>query len=127
MTSHKNQDEYQVLLLSFLKECNIECSSVYELENLHIPRDILLNNQTYEKVKHYIPQFKKKLSSSYLTSLQSSAQNEQKWPLLNFVRQILKTYNFLLKPKRLANGYTKTGKKLYRRIFHVVKINPLPQ
>ncbi len=127
MNNETVDNEYKFLLLSFLKECNISCDNFIELENLHIPREILLNNETYDKIKPYIPKFKKRLSSSYLTSLQSSASNIQKWPLLNLVRQILKTYNFLLKPKRLANGYTKSGKKLYRRIFQIVKLNPLPQ
>lgn len=123
---HKTE-EYEKILVSFLKECNIPCETLHELDNLHIPREILLNNDTYDKIKLYIPTFKKRLSSSYLTSLQSSAENIQKWPLINLVRQILKTYNYSLKPKRLANGYTKTGKKQYRRIFQVVKINQPPQ
>lgn len=127
MSETAPEDEYEKLLLDFLKDCSIDCCSLYELENLHIPREILVNNETYEKVKKYIPMFKKKLSSSYLTSLQSSATNLQRWPLLNLVRQILKTYNFRLNPKRLANGYSKIGKKLYRRVFHVVKLNQLPQ
>ncbi len=117
------QNEYEKLLLDFLKDCCIECDSLSSLENIHIPREILVNNEIYDNVKKYVPMFKKKLSSSYLTSLQSSATNLQKWPLLNLVRQILKTYNFRLNPKRLSNGYSKIGKKLYRRVFHVIKIN----
>lgn len=114
-------------LLDFLEVCKIPCVDINQLSGLQIPREILLNDTVYNDAKTQIPIFKKIFSSSYLTSLQSSAEKVQKWPLLNLVRQILKAYNYKLTPKRLANGYTKTGKKLYRRIFLVEKINPPPQ
>jgi hypothetical protein len=119
--------EYNILLLDFLKTCDINCSLMEDLEGLQIPREKLLNTEIYNKASSHIPRFKKKVSSSYLTSLQSTAQKNQKWPFINLLRQILKTYNYNLTPKRLANGYTKTGKKLYRRIFLISMINPPPQ
>ena len=115
-------DEYTDILESFLKVCNIECSTFQQLNGLQIPRETLLNDNVYESAKKFIPEFKKKFSSSYLTSLQSGAEKTQKWPMLNLFRQILKSYNYNLKPKRLSNGYSKTGKKLYRRIFLVEKV-----
>lgn len=115
------------LLLEFLDLCKIPCADITQLSGLQIPRETLLNDDVYNDAKKQIPEFKKKFSSSYLTSLQSSAEKNQKWPLLNLVRQILKAYKFKLTPKRMANGYTKTGKKLYRRIFLVENINPPPQ
>ena len=115
------------LLLEFLDSCNIPCVDINNLCGLQIPRETLLNDTVYNNAKKQIPEFKKIFSSSYLTSLQSSAVKIQKWPLLNLVRQILKAYKYKLTPKRLANGYTKTGKKLYRRIFLVENINPPPQ
>ena len=128
MTSQtETNNDYETLLLNFLKVCNISCTEITELCGFQILRETLLNNETYIVAKNYIPEFKKKFSSSYLTSLQSGAQESQKWPLINLLRQILKSYNYNLTPKRLANGYTKTGKKLYKRIFLVNKINPPPQ
>ena len=118
------EDEYNTLLIHFLNTCNISCANIQELQGLQIPREQLLNDETYNSAKDYIPKFKKKISSSYLTSLQSNAQNKQRWPLINILRQILKTYNYNLVPKRMANGYTKIGKKLYKRIFLITKINP---
>lgn len=114
-------------LLEFLDLCKIPCVDINKLNGLQIPRETLLNDTVYNNAKKQIPEFKKIFSSSYLTSLQSSAEKNQKWPLLNLVRQILKAYKFKLTPKRTANGYTKTGKKLYRRIFLVENINPPPQ
>lgn len=127
MTDDNNNEVNTTLLIDFLKICKIPCENVNQLSGLQIPREILLSDDTYTEAKKYIPTFKKKFSSSYLTSLQSSAEKIQKWPLLNLLRQILKAYKFKLTPKRLANGYTKTGTKLYRRIFLVEKINPPPQ
>lgn len=105
------------ILVRFLQRCGIVCPDYSHISSLIIPRAILLHNNKYEDVIEYIPAFKKMFSSSYLTSLQNTAGEKQRWPLLNIVRQILKEYNFKLTPKRLSNGYTKDKKKLYRRVF----------
>ena len=68
-----------------------------------------------------IPELKKLFSSSYLTSLQSSATKTQKWPLINLIRQILRSSGYNLTPKRLCDGYTSGGVKKYRRIFIIEK------
>ena len=93
-----------------------------EINDLFIEREILLNGKKYESVKDKIPNLKKFLSSSCLTSLQKDANNKQKWPLLNLVRKILKIYYFKMEPIRKSNGYTKEGKKLYKRFFLIKKI-----
>jgi len=115
-----NEDKLQ--LVSFLNKCGIVCESFICIENLIIPREILIHNEKYSNVKDYIVVFKKRFSSSYLTSLQNTAQNKQRWPLLNLVRQILKGYYFKLTPKRLCDGYTKEKKKRYRRVFIIEKM-----
>ena len=105
------------IVVEFLKKCGIPCSQITDIDGLQIPRAILISTETYDKVKDQIPLLKTLFSSSYLTSLQSSAEDTQKWPLLNLVRQILKSCNRRLVPKRLCDGYTKDGKKKYRRVF----------
>lgn len=109
----------------FLKSCNIVINNENMLERQLIPRDIMLSEKTYESVKEKIPELKKKLSSSSLTSLHKNAKQEQKWPLLNLVRQILKTYNYTMKPTRKAAGYTKDGKKKYKRFFIIDKLKTI--
>ena len=47
---------------------------------------------------------------------------KEKWPLLNLVRQILKSNNFKMDPIRKSNGYTKEGKKKYLRFFVIKQI-----
>ena len=67
-------------------------------------------------------ELKKKLSSSFLTSLHKEAKIKQKWPLLNLVRQILHVYKYKMDPIRKADGYTKDGVKKYKRYFLIRKI-----
>lgn len=87
-----------------------------------IDRNTLISDTKYEEIKPNIQNIKQYYSSSYLTSLQTNADKKQKWPLLNFLRQILKIRGVTLTPIRKANGYTKEGKKLYKRFFLIEKI-----
>jgi hypothetical protein len=92
-------------------------------EPLHgqlIPREMLLNNSIYADIKKRIPELKKLFSSSAMTSLQESAEANQKWPLLNLVRQILHGYKYEMKPIRKSDGYTPEGVKKYKRFFQIV-------
>ena len=109
-------------VLSFLNKCKLVAKTEDSLEGMLIPRDILLDNSVYESVKEDIVILKKKFSSSSLTSLQKSAELEKKWPLLNLVRQVLKSCHYAMKPVRQSAGYDKEGKKKYRRLFRIVKM-----
>jgi hypothetical protein len=91
------------------------------LDGQLIPREILLSKDVYNEVKEEIVELKKKFSSSSLTSLQKTAESGQKWPLLNLVRQVLKTCNYQMKPIRKSDGYKKDGKKKYKRFFLIGK------
>lgn len=110
-----------VLIVNFFNKCNIICNDVNNLDGTIIYRDTLLNPNLYDKIKQDIPSLKNILNSSTYTSVQKNAENNQRWPLINLVRQILKRYNYELKPKRLADGYTKDGQKKYKRLFEIKK------
>jgi hypothetical protein len=112
-------------IIEFLKECNIVFNEENQLEGQLLSREIMLSEKIYENVKEKIPELKKKLSSSSLTSLHKNAKQEQKWPLLNLVRQILKTFNYNMRPIRKADGYTKDGKKKYKRFFIIEKLKSI--
>jgi len=113
-------------IIEFLQQCNIPIDAENQLEGQLLPRDILLSSEIYEKVKPYIGDvLKKKFSSSRLTALHKDAEKEQKWPLLNLVRQILRICNYQMKPKRRAAGYYKDGKKKYIRYFLINKYKPV--
>ena len=74
-------------------------------------------------MKEEISILKQVFTSSALTSLQSTAEDIQKWPLLNLVRQILRSCHYKMTPKRTSAGYTKDGKKIYKRMFIIEKLN----
>jgi hypothetical protein len=104
-----------------LNQVGIYFNSIAELEGIFFPREQLLSDTKYEVVKQYIPGLKKKFSSTFMTSLQKKAETNQKWPLLNLIRQILLVYNYHLTPIRKCDGYTPDGVKKYKRFFKIVR------
>ena len=90
-------------VIKFLKKCKIQFDVENQIDGQLIPRDILLSKEVYNEVKEEIVELKKKFSSSSLTSLQKTAESGQKWPLLNLVRQVLKTCNYQIKPIRRSD------------------------
>lgn len=94
-------------------------------DNIHgtiIPREMLLSDSVYNKIRPKIPELKKKFSTSYMTCLHENAGKTQKWPMLNLVRQLLSTYHYQMKPIRKSDGYTKDGVKKYKRFFMVSRL-----
>lgn len=112
-------------LKSFFNTAGIVCESVELMDGIMVPRDIFLCDERYENVKKFIPKLKEVYSSSYMTSLQKTASANQKWPLINIIRQILKTLDYNLKPIRLSDGYTKSKKKKYKRLFLIEKMKAI--
>ena len=108
---------------NLFNEIGIPFEEITNLNGLYIPRESFLNDEKYAVVKNKIPSLKHYFSSSFMTSLQKNAEGKQKWPLLNLTRQILKSMYFKMTPIRLSNGYTKEGKKKYRRLFLIEKLN----
>ena len=92
-----------------------------DVNGLFVERAVLLNMMKYKEVQSKIPGLKKHFSSSHMTSLQSTAEANQKWPLINLVRQILRVMRYNMVPIRKSNGYTTDGKKLYIRYFMIEK------
>jgi hypothetical protein len=108
---------------SVFKIIGFEINNFHELTGLTIPREILLSDDKYDEIKFYIPDLKKKYSSSFMTSLQKNAEKSQRWPLLNLIRQILHVYGYKMEPIRKADGYTLEGVKKYKRYFMIHKKN----
>ena len=101
----------------FLNKCKVTINTYDDLNGMLIPREIFLDKEIYKSVKEDIAILKQIFASSSLTALQSTAEDNQKWPLLNLVRQVLKSCNYKMSPKRISDGYTKEGKKIYKRMF----------
>ena len=115
------------IIKKFLNKCNIVFDEFSQLEGMNIPRETFLSKEVYNEVKNDIEEIKKFYSSGSMTSLQKNAGTSQKWPLLNLVRQILKSKNYLMHPIRKSNGYTKDGKKKYLRFFVLKKIKSVKE
>lgn len=120
------EKENHETIIYFLNCCGITCKTIDEIDGAIIPREKLLNDELYEKLKVDIPKLKYLLSSSIFTSVQKNASSTQKWPLINLVRQILRKFNYELVPKRICDGYTKDGIKKYKRLFEVKIIKSKP-
>ena len=96
-----------------------------DLDNLIIPREKLLDDDKYDEIQTLIPDLKKLFSSKTMTCLQKTANINQKWPLLNLIRQILNAYNYEMEPIRKSDGYTLEGIKKYKRFFQIKKVKQI--
>ena len=108
---------------SFLNKCKIVIQHFDDLNGMLLPREIFLDKEIYNSVKEDISILKQLFTSSALTSLQSNAEETQKLPLLNLVRQILRSCHYKMTPKRVSAGYTNEGKKIYKRMFIIEKLS----
>ena len=118
----ENNTDKNKKMINFLNKASIVCNNINDLNGMLIPREIFMNEEKYKNIKEDIPELKKIFSSSYLTSLQETAEDKQRWPLLNLIRQLLRSCNYKLTPKRVSDGYTLDGKKKYKRMFIVEKM-----
>ena len=118
----KTDSEKTKFLVDFFNKGLIPCSTLSELSGMLVPREIFFNDLIYKQLKEKIPELKQLFSSSYLTALQAPAEDVQKWPQLNLMRQVLRSCHFKLTPKRVSDGYTVDGKKKYKRMFIIEKM-----
>ncbi len=103
-------------LFAFFAEYDLHLSLIF-------PRNILLDTSKYETIQKQLRVLKRYgFKSSYLSSLQRNSCVKQKWPLINLVRQLFKVCGYWLKPVRVSDGYSKTGKKQFKRYFKIEKI-----
>jgi hypothetical protein len=119
--------ENDKILIEFLNKCGIGFENFNNINGLTVSREIFTDIEKYNLIKINIKNIKQIFSSSSLTSLQTAASKNQKWPLLNLVRQILKAKNYNMKPIRKSAGYTDLGKKKYDRFFIIEKMKSTPE
>tara|TARA_Y100000591_G_C21292211_1_gene432391 strand:+ start:166 stop:534 length:369 start_codon:yes stop_codon:yes gene_type:complete len=109
-------------IIEFLKNCGFQIDNLDNLNGMMINRKQLLDKNKYIDLTENIVELRELISSSYLTGLQETAIDKQKYPLVNVTRQILKLLNYELKPYRMSAGYDhNTGKKLYERYYVVIQ------
>ena len=110
-------NDRQQLTIDFLKKIGININTIEEIDGITITRDGLLDKERYNSIKELIPKLKKVFSSSFLTSLQKTAGDQQRWPLINLLRQILSQTGYTMTPIRKSDGRDNDGKKKYNRYF----------
>ena len=114
-------------IIDFLKKCNIHIVKYDDLDGMFVPRELFLDKTKFQSLSNDILELKKDIYSSGLTAFQKNADKNQKWPLLNIVRQILKTLGYSMNPGRKSDGYTLEGKKKYTRHFVIKKLIKKPK
>jgi hypothetical protein len=97
-----------------------------DLDNLIVPRESFLDDEKYDEIRTYIPDLKRVFSSKTMTCLQKTANTNQKWPLLNLIRQILHKNGYEMVPIRKCDGYTLDRIKKYKRFFIFTKLVQAP-
>ena len=107
---------------NYLNKIGIKYNQETELDGYLLERDTLV----YKDISKYneeINEIRKKFfKNAHLTSLKEKKSKDEKWPLLNLTRQILKMRGYKMQPIRKANGYSKDGTKLYKRLFKIQKM-----
>lgn len=122
---NENCDENQknIIIIKFLNSCGVNCKNISDLDGMILYRSDYIFSNKYQEVKPELYDLKKILSSSVYTALHADADKKQRYPLVNLIRQILKSINYKLMPKRISDGYTIDGIKKYKRIFLIQKFN----
>jgi len=115
-----------VIILKFVNKVLNKCSNITidnfnQLNDIILLRDCLLDNKILNDLQEDIVLLRKIFSSTSMTCLHKNSIKKQQFPLLNLLRQILKTINYNMVPIRKSNGYTKSGQKKYLRFFHIIK------
>ena len=121
MEEENKKDTLENLIIEIFNLLNCKILNIEELNGVILERDILIDTEIYSELKYVIPQIRNFISSSSLTCLHNEPEKNQKWPLINLVRQILKLKNYNLEPKRVSAGYLIGGKKKYKRLFIIKK------
>ena len=102
---------------------NYNIDSDEDLFNIKIEADRLKDTNLINKFYKSIPDFKKDYKSNSLTCLHKNSLNKQKFPAVNFIRQILKCNNYKFQGFYIPCGYNKqTGKKILKRYYKIVKL-----
>ena len=111
--------EARELAVQLLVAVGINASSFEGLHGMQLDRDVLIRPDAYTSAAVMIPQLRQRFSSTHLTCLQGHAPGQQRWPLLNLVRQVLRACGIDMMSKRVSAGYCPGRIKQYRRIFEL--------
>jgi len=99
---------------------NININDYDEIFNIVIDFETFKNEDIINNFYSKITDYKKKYHSNSLTCLHKNSLDKQKFPAINFVRQILKCNDLKLKGYYICLGINKqTGKKILQRKYKI--------
>ena len=98
-----------------------------KLFSITIDADSLKDPSLIMKLYDSIPDFKQKYKSNSLTCLHQNSLDKQKFPAVNFIRQILKCNNYKFHGYYVPMGYNKqTGQKILKRCYKIINLPSPP-
>lgn len=103
---------------------NISVSNYNEIFSIIIDFETFKNEDIINNFYNKISDYKKKYNSNALTCLHKNSLDKQKFPAINFVRQILKCNNLKLKGYYICLGINKqSGKKILQRKYKIENLH----
>jgi len=106
------------LICKLFNILNIIIDTPSDMIGIEIPSEILYNIGIKKKFLNLVPELKKYYSSSYFTSLQTSAFSKPFFAV-NLLRQVVRSYGLRLRTRNKSAGYTPSGKKIYNRTYEI--------
>jgi hypothetical protein len=100
-----------------------------DLTSITLSVESLKDPALIQNLYSIIPKVKSKYKSNSLTCLHKNSMKKQKFPAINFLRQILKCNGYLLNGYYICNGYNKkNGAKLLNRFYNIkLLVEPQPE
>ena len=115
--------ERNELLRKVLARVNVSFSSLPDLHNQIIPRDMLLDKKVVEALLGFRDVLKTHYHSDMLSCLHANSAQKQRYPAINMVRQLLRANGMNMQPRIQSMGYDRnTGKKLVKRFFVIAPV-----
>jgi len=108
------------LIIEMFNELGYIIKTEQDLFSLSIPVEKLKDTELIKKLYSIIPKVKSKYKSTSLTCLHKNGVSKQKFPAINFIRQILKCNDYQFNGYYVCNGYNKTnGAKILSRFYNI--------
>ena len=112
------------IIKDMFKIYDITCDTEEDLYNIKIDLETLKDKEKIKELKKLIPKLKQfNYNSNSLNCLHKNSLEKQKFPAINFFRQILKCNNYKLKGYYISIGYDKkNGRKILKRLYKIITL-----
>ena len=123
----KKEEEVDNVKLKILKDLfrvlHIDIETKFDLINIEIDRNCLLQDPFYSYAINYKKNLKGIYKSSKYNCLHSNSVSKQKFPSINLLRQVLKSNRLRMYPYYKSLGYDDNRKKIVQRYFIIQSLD----